>query len=381
MKFTLKFALPAALLVPLKSTVEGFRPSVMPTRGSRTNRAVPTSAHAASIKMGTGEPFNRRQFVQAGLVTVGCVMTSEATSAARADTDDGEDTLLNAMRDPPPHGEDVLLGSKDALPNRTQFEMQYELFKRGMELENESNYEAAERQWTEIIDNFNSPNFRAESPANKFVLARAYSNRGNARLTLQRTTEAIVDYSASIDLVPEHGEFWLQRGVAYEDMADRNLMSDNNKETVRSFYESALSDYDHAVVLDPQDPQVYISRGDACSLLGQKKEALDNYRRAVGLSPMIPEFRGKVALAEIQCGNQETGAYLIGELLKHYPDYPEMLLAGAAVAFQDGELAMSQALYNDAIHLDPRLLDSQFILLILRWPSKPLAMVDTMRKA
>lgn len=111
---------------------------------------------------------------------------------------------------------DVLNASSDVLPNRTPFEMQYELFKRGMELEDEDNYLGAEKQWTEIIENFNSPNFRATSPGNKFLLARAYSNRGNTRLSLQKTREAILDYSESIDLVPEKGEFWLARGVAYE---------------------------------------------------------------------------------------------------------------------------------------------------------------------
>lgn len=111
---------------------------------------------------------------------------------------------------------DVLSASSDVLPNRTPFEMQYELFKRGMELEDEDNYLGAEKQWTEIIENFNSPNFRATSPGNKFLLARAYSNRGNTRLSLQKTREAILDYSESIDLVPEKGEFWLARGVAYE---------------------------------------------------------------------------------------------------------------------------------------------------------------------
>lgn len=111
---------------------------------------------------------------------------------------------------------DVLQASKEVLPNRSPFEMQYELFKRGMELEDEDNYLGAEKQWTEIIENFNSPNFRATNPGNKVLLARAYSNRGNTRLSLQKTREAILDYSESIDLVPEKGEFWLARGVAFE---------------------------------------------------------------------------------------------------------------------------------------------------------------------
>ncbi|CAM9835450.1 unnamed protein product, partial [Sphacelaria rigidula] len=41
--------------------------------------------------------------------------------------------------------------------------------------------------------------------------------------------------------------------------------------------------------------------------------------------------RSKVALAEIEIGNVDKGAYLIGQLLQRYPNYPEMLLAGAAV--------------------------------------------------
>lgn len=41
-------------------------------------------------------------------------------------------------------------------------------------------------------------------------------------------------------------------------MADRKVLAraDRNVEVARTFYESALADYDHAVVLDPQ---VFIS--------------------------------------------------------------------------------------------------------------------------
>lgn len=161
----------------------------------------------------------------------GSAAVASSASAAAADDDLDEESkqkivraLMEALED---MGEmevqnngmpskDVLKASSEVLPNRTPFEMQYELFKRGMELEDEDNYVGAERQWTEIIENFNSPNFRATNPGNKFLLARAYSNRGNTRLSLQKTREAILDYSESIDLVPEKGEFWLARGVAFE---------------------------------------------------------------------------------------------------------------------------------------------------------------------
>lgn len=345
-------------------------------------------------------PAGRRDFLKNGLaVFFGAASLSSSSSRASAAAADDEldeeskDKIIQALTEAlESMGEmdakgggstkDVLKASTEVLPNRTPFEMQYELFKRGMELEDEDNYLGAERQWTEIIENFNSPNFRANNSGNKFLLARAYSNRGNTRLSLQKTREAILDYSESIDLVPEKGEFWLARGVAFEDMADRKVLAhDRNVEVARTFYESALADYDHAVVLDPQDPRVYVSRGDANTLLGQGRDALDNYARAVNLSPMTPEFRAKVALAELGVGHREKGAYLVGQLLRRYPNYPEMLLAGAAVAWNEGELVESQEMYNEAIRMDDRLLDDDFIWLILRWPDQPLNMVKALRSA
>lgn len=39
----------------------------------------------------------------------------------------------------------------------------------------------------------------------------------------------------------------------HQDMADRKVLaSDRNVKVARTFYESALADYDHALVLDPQ---------------------------------------------------------------------------------------------------------------------------------
>ncbi|CAM9379193.1 unnamed protein product [Ectocarpus sp. 4 AP-2014] len=246
------------------------------TRTSLRQRQQQLGRRRSSIGVSmTGEETscNRAGFLKNGLaLLVGSVaVASSSPAVAEMDSDElDEETkqkitqaLMEALEgmegmELTPGGgaqsKDVLKASSDVLPNRSPFEMQYELFKRGMELEDDDDFVGAERQWTEIIENFNSPNFRATSPGNKVLLARAYSNRGNTRLSLQKTREAILDYSESIDLVPEKGEFWLARGVAFEDMADRKVLAraDRNVEVARTFYESALADYDHAVVLDPQ---------------------------------------------------------------------------------------------------------------------------------
>ncbi|CAM9554614.1 unnamed protein product [Phaeothamnion confervicola] len=347
----------------------------------------------------SGRNVDRRRFLSAGATAL--LGLAVGGSRAGAETMTGDASLFG------PGGAEAMWGGfggagageeADAVliadplrfPNRTPDEMQYELFKRGMELQDDANFEAAEAQWTEIIESFETPAFREAGEKNKFLLARAYANRGGARLNLMRTREAILDFSSSISLAPDRGEFWMSRGTAYEDMADRNVLLVDDRQQLtaaaarrdaRVFYESALSDYDHAAVLDPADPRVHMSRGDALSLLGNHQDALLNYRKAAMLNPTVPEFRSRVALEEIQCGNLDRGAAMIKTILRRFPGHPEMLLAASAVAWEYGELSEAKDMYNEAISLEPRLLDDDFLFFVLRWPAVPLSMLKTVRRA
>jgi tetratricopeptide (TPR) repeat protein len=47
----------------------------------------------------------------------------------------------------------------------------------------------------------------------------------------------------------------------------------------------ALSDYEHALVLDPTEIQVYLMKGNALSVLDQHQDALLTYKKALALNP------------------------------------------------------------------------------------------------
>jgi tetratricopeptide (TPR) repeat protein len=47
----------------------------------------------------------------------------------------------------------------------------------------------------------------------------------------------------------------------------------------------ALSDYEHALVLDPTEVQVYLMKGNALSVLDQHQDALMTYKKALALKP------------------------------------------------------------------------------------------------
>lgn len=282
---------------------------------------------------------------------------------------------------PPNEPVTVISNPSSTLPNRTPFEMQYEMFKNGMQLEEDAEWLAAEQQWSEIIEEFETPAWREGSNANKYLLARAHANRGAARASMGRQREAILDYSAAVSLAPDKCEFWLSRGCAYEGMADEKIaLEDCSPSRVRAFYESALSDYDHALVLNPTEPQVYIMRGSVLAVLEQHQDALNTYRKALQLKPSEPALRGRCALAEVQTGNMANAQLLVGSVLRQSGEgSPDMLLLGAALSWDAGELAEAEVMYKMATSLDRRLLDDRYITYGLRWPAIPLHMVKMLR--
>jgi tetratricopeptide (TPR) repeat protein len=97
---------------------------------------------------------------------------------------------------------------------RSQMQQQYELFKDAMYRVNAGQFEQAEQLYTSIIDQFTTPTSRLYAPY-RTLLARAYSDRGNTRMTLQRCDQALIDYSHALSLEPNYPEFWVNRALAY----------------------------------------------------------------------------------------------------------------------------------------------------------------------
>lgn len=127
---------------------------------------------------------------------------------------------------------------------------------RGLDLTRAFRFEDAEKVYSEIISRAGDPLRLSERE--KQMLARAYSNRGNCRASLDRPEQALVDYrcgggramggrtegmegawthkrvtdssrfvcawvlscSKAVELSPDTAEFWLNRGLTYETIAD-----------------------------------------------------------------------------------------------------------------------------------------------------------------
>ena len=110
---------------------------------------------------------------------------------------------------------------------------------------------------------------KTEEARAEFDRAALYS-RGLLHQSEQQHQLAIDDFTAANGLTPQRAEPLLARAVSY-------LALDKIKE--------AAADLDEAAQADPQNAQVWTTRGLAYERLGDKAKAAGSYSRAINLRP------------------------------------------------------------------------------------------------
>ncbi len=119
--------------------------------------------------------------------------------------------------------------------------------------------------------------------------ARAYNNRGGARLILSDHTEAISDFNMAIELAPAYVSAYHNRANAYLDAEE---------------YAKAVVDYTRAIELNPQFVKAYFGRGYAHLSLGHYDEAINDYTQAIQLHPTYARAYYTRAIGYAQLGER-----------------------------------------------------------------------------
>lgn len=102
----------------------------------------------------------------------------------------------------------------------------------------------------------------------------AYLNRGRAWDRLAERSRAMADFSQALALDPELVEAYHERGILEE---------------VQGYYELALEDYTEVVRLAPESVDAYLNRADVYLALDRYKDALADYDRATELDARCVE--------------------------------------------------------------------------------------------
>ncbi len=110
-----------------------------------------------------------------------------------------------------------------------------------------------------------------------------YQNRANANFVMGEYDTAITDYNRAIELNPKESAVYFSRGLAYF-----------NKQS----YTPAIADFDRVIELDPKEAMAYFKRGNALEKTGNFERALSDYQKAVELDP--ENEPAKAALQKLQ---------------------------------------------------------------------------------
>ncbi|WP_236104020.1 tetratricopeptide repeat-containing S1 family peptidase [Sphaerospermopsis reniformis] len=153
-----------------------------------------------------------------------------------------------------------------------------ELFKKGNEQFNQSDYQGAIALYNEAIK-FN-PNF-----------AQAYYNRGSVRNDLGDKQGAIDDFTQAIKINPNLADAYNNRGVVRKELGDK---------------QGAIDDFTLAIKFNPNYAPAYNNRGNVRNESGDKQGAIDDFTQAIKINPNLADPYNNRGIAKAQSGDRQA---------------------------------------------------------------------------
>ncbi len=170
--------------------------------------------------------------------------------------------------------------------------------------------------------------------------AEAYAVRGWALRERNQVERALTDFNRALQLQPENAATYSQRALTYVRL--RN-------------FDRALADYDKAIELSPQSAGFYNDRGVAYMDLKDFARAMVDFNRAIDLDPRYPlAYNNRARSIVLEKGDHGRAITDLDRAIELNPKY--------ALAFENRglshlelmDLAKAIADFNSAVEINPR---------------------------
>lgn len=238
------------------------------------------------------------------------------------------------------------------------FSSQLTKYELGMENYNNGRYRTAVEYFTRAI---------WEDPVN----AELYFLRGNAKAKLKLYKEAIHNYTTAIKLDPEM-EYYKNRGLMFIETRNYNsalkdfneaLLFDSTNSTLyfnRGYtqalsgnYESAIKDYSKAISYDSTNAKVFVNRGDLWSGVEEHQKAIFDFTSAISLNNRdeLAYFNRAKEFAKIGMIDQAIDDYSKAIILN--PSNIEYYFLRGEVKVRAAKFLSAAADYTKIISLQP----------------------------
>lgn len=221
------------------------------------------------------------------------------------------------------------------------------LYQQALEATNRGDLEQAEALWSDAIARYPS------NPA-------SWSNRGNARVSQFKLTEAIADFDEAIALAPNEPDPYINRGTAWEGLQQ---------------WDKAIADYNQALALNPDDPVALNNRGNATGSKGDWETARNDFYRAAQLAPGFALANLNLVMTRFQLGETADALRQMRSLAIRYPNAADPRAALTAMLWSRGLKGEAESNWVAVMGLDRRYQDLDWVAKIRRWPP---AMVEAL---
>lgn len=124
-------------------------------------------------------------------------------------------------------------------------------------------------------------------------------------------------------------------------------------------HEEALTEYEKALVLEPENPRVHQSLGHAKTRLGRLTEALEHYQEAVRLHPTDSDLHYDLGVVARQLGQADESRHHLRQALELRPEFPAALLQLGLLEHELGRFEESLDFYGRARAADPALVQAR----------------------
>lgn len=164
-------------------------------------------------------------------------------------------------------------------------------------------------------------------------------SRGASYEALGNRDRALSDFDAAIALLPDFPNVYLYRGIVWGDKRE---------------YQRALQDFLTAGKLNPNDPVVFNNIGNIYEKLGELDLAVENYGRAIGLRPNYAEAYYNRARTYVVWEDEARAVADYDKAISLQPAYADAYVnrAVAKLSLRDINGALSDL--DTAIRLNPR---------------------------
>lgn len=169
--------------------------------------------------------------------------------------------------------------------------------------------------------------------------AKRHIERGLAEAVKGNIKKALSDFNTAISLDPNNGIAYYARGKAKYDLGLK---------------EEALKDYNKTVELNLKSPELYADMGLAKSNLGRKEEAINDYDDAIRLNPKYANAYCNRGNAKSDLGRKEEAINDYDKAIKHGPKNAEAYYNRGGAKFDLGGKEEAINDYDEAIELDPK---------------------------